>query len=561
MTWKRVESSGVDPQIEEGLQARIADPLWLLARQWQVGEFTGEDAATPVFIEAEVETAKMAAFSPGPPEQRHTVSSLDGIPLETVVEAESIRSGPAAQAIGVESGNALIRELRRAGAPQAAVTLLRKAYPVELDAPGDPHDEIRRARLELLAARSLDGSRLLADLERAGGDLDALVDLSAVGTRARNKLRRLVTAWAGRERGRFVEPKQSAWQPERMEYRFQVAVPVGGKEVQLDAKEYPGGRLDWYHFDVVEGEQMLSERVAATKQKIKVLPKPVSYQGMPADRFWECEEGDIWFGGIDGGAEDLPRAVIGAFATVYGTDWYTIPCIVPAGSISRVTRMRIIDNFGGDLNVDSSAVADGAGRVWRFFELSSDDGPASGLNPLLLIPPVLAGSEAGRPVEEVRLVRDESANIAWAIEKTVEDASGTAVDRASRVPPTESVADDLWRYRLMTPVPEHWIPLLPVRVEGANEPAIALQRGRVAGAGGTAGPGPAGQILEPGRQLFINEEEIPHGGATVQRHFQLSRGGDGRVHLWMARRKRAGSGRVPDKLRFDTIEGKGAGPH
>jgi len=561
MTWKRVESSGVDPQVEEGLQARIADPLWLLARQWQVGEFTGEDAATPVFIQAEVETAQIAAYSPGPPEQRSSVSSLRGLPLETVVEAESVRSGPAGDAVSIESGNALIRELRRSRAAEAAVTLLRKAYPVELDPPSEPHDEMRRARLELLAARSLDGSRLLAGLERSGGDLDALVDLSGVGERARNKLRRLVTTWAGRERNRFVEPEESAWQPERMEYRFQVAVPVGEKEVQLDAKEYPGGRLDWYHFDVVEGERMLSEQAPVTKQTIKVLPKPVSYQGMPADRFWEFEEGDIWFGAIDGGAEDLPRAVIGAFATVYGTDWYTIPCIVPAGSISRVTRMRIIDNFGGDLAVDSAAVADGNDRVWRFFELSSDDGPASGRNPLLLIPPVLAGAEAGRPVEEVRLVRDEAANIAWAIEKTVEDASGSAVDRGSRVPPAEPVADDLWRYRLMTPVPDHWIPLLPVRVEGENEPAITLQRGRVAGLDGAPGPGPVGQVLEPGRQLFINEEEIPRGGVTVQRHYQLTRGGDGRVHLWAARRKRAGSGRVPDKLSFDTIEGNGAGPH
>ena len=35
MTWYRLEPNTVDTDVEEGIQARIADPLWLLARQWQ----------------------------------------------------------------------------------------------------------------------------------------------------------------------------------------------------------------------------------------------------------------------------------------------------------------------------------------------------------------------------------------------------------------------------------------------------------------------------------------------------------------------------------------------
>ena len=49
-SWVRVESSTLDPDLVEGLAARVADPLWLLARQWQVGEFTGEDAANPLLV-------------------------------------------------------------------------------------------------------------------------------------------------------------------------------------------------------------------------------------------------------------------------------------------------------------------------------------------------------------------------------------------------------------------------------------------------------------------------------------------------------------------------------
>jgi hypothetical protein len=37
---------------DEGLRARVADPVWFLARQWQLGEHQGEDASSPVFVKA-----------------------------------------------------------------------------------------------------------------------------------------------------------------------------------------------------------------------------------------------------------------------------------------------------------------------------------------------------------------------------------------------------------------------------------------------------------------------------------------------------------------------------
>ena len=54
MTWFRLEGSSRDPELTEGLTACLADPLWTLARQLQVGEFHGEDAASPILVGAEV---------------------------------------------------------------------------------------------------------------------------------------------------------------------------------------------------------------------------------------------------------------------------------------------------------------------------------------------------------------------------------------------------------------------------------------------------------------------------------------------------------------------------
>ena len=46
-SWLRLEPRTRKADMAAGLQARIYDPLWLLARQWQTGEFQGEDAGSP----------------------------------------------------------------------------------------------------------------------------------------------------------------------------------------------------------------------------------------------------------------------------------------------------------------------------------------------------------------------------------------------------------------------------------------------------------------------------------------------------------------------------------
>jgi hypothetical protein len=42
--WTRLEPQSRGRNPSPGLEARMHDPLWLLARQWQFGEFHGEDA-------------------------------------------------------------------------------------------------------------------------------------------------------------------------------------------------------------------------------------------------------------------------------------------------------------------------------------------------------------------------------------------------------------------------------------------------------------------------------------------------------------------------------------
>src|SRR5438552_10870653 len=47
-SWTRLEPHCRDADMRATLGARVFDPLWMLTRQWQVGEFQAEDAGMPV---------------------------------------------------------------------------------------------------------------------------------------------------------------------------------------------------------------------------------------------------------------------------------------------------------------------------------------------------------------------------------------------------------------------------------------------------------------------------------------------------------------------------------
>ena len=70
------------PDSEEGLRARVADPVWFLARQWQLGELQGEDASSPVVVSVATQHVPIT-YDPARPDLDPTV-----IPAEALVEAE-----------------------------------------------------------------------------------------------------------------------------------------------------------------------------------------------------------------------------------------------------------------------------------------------------------------------------------------------------------------------------------------------------------------------------------------------------------------------------------------
>ncbi len=281
---------------------------------------------------------------------------------------------------------------------------------------------------------------------------------------------------------------------------------------------------------------------------------------MPVDRFWEMEDARIDFAGVAGAPGDIGRMLLLQFTTVYGNDWFVCPLRLSPGTVTVLDTVVVDDTFGDSHQVMRAGDDDPA---WNLFSLTG--GAAQPAARALYLPPVLPeGLESG-PVEVVRLLRDEAANLAWAVEARVE-RGGEPVDRrsawfAERARTPAGAAPDGRHYIVQTDVPDHWIPLVPRRLAaGVGDGNVRLVVGRLArpGPGGTpAIAAPESRLLREAAAAgpaWLYEEEVPREGATVTRRRQLSRWHAGDRLQWTARRKTTGSGEGSSGLRHDIVD-------
>jgi hypothetical protein len=572
-TWMRLEPGVHTGDMSTGLQARIYDPLWLLARQWQVGEFQGEDNGSPAKACFQAESAQLTRFHAGAIAPNTIVKGAryaDEIPLETLVECESVRPATGSQTVtaerlrlAVDAGLYFLRVLDQQATSQSYRQALIRKYALQPATEADQNelDGDTLSFLELMAGRVPDGRQLYASLTpAANGAIVFPVDLKiAPGDTA--EVRQAVQIWRQWYETFFTEPAvdESCWLPERIEYAFSVAARLSDGEVPLTAREYYEGHLDWYDFDLnLEVSLGAANDNAIQQIKQTLVPAPVSYRGMPAQRFWEFEDARVDFGAIDAGPEELARMLLVEFAISYGNDWFVIPVELAVGSVCRTRSLVLTNTFGERFLIRSSHDAGEPAASWRMFQLSSPPQtgtPANVLDPgLFLLPPTLLKTLENEPVEEVLFLRDEMANMAWGVERIIESSIEQPLNRfeQQKYPPAAPfVPTDGLNYQLATTVPDYWIPLLPVRTKSG----LRLQRGKVLKVDGNLETvGAKGRVLTADRPLAIFEEEIPREGVRVTRSWQLARWHDGSTHLWIGRQKEIGRGEGSSGLRFDSVE-------
>lgn len=616
----RLETHPASVNLKSGLQAALADPLWMLSRQWQFNEFQGEDAGTPLNLAFSVEGTPVDFFRSGHDAQTPWQPLAQGsAPLEARVEAEAVWKTHAR--LRGEAGLHALRLLPSAGARLA----LLAAYAMKLDAPTDPQADMAGLLWStLFNARTVDAQRLADDLrplDDGAGGLTALPAALNIAPIDADTSKAALAAWlAWLDELAYEGPGKGAaenpsWQKNRMEYAF----CLKSGDVVLKADEYTDGHLDWDDFRAEAAPAGNADPAggAPPVQPVQAFsvasrhPSPVRYPGMPAERYWEFEDGNVSFTGAEAGVTDMLRMTITEFALTFGNDWFVVPVRLPVGALYRVASFQVTDTFGIPASV--GPISDPANQAnpvpWTMFEMTSNANLQRQLRHNMLLPDSVDGVQEGAVLEHTFLVRDEMANLAWAIEKKVQGVSGEPLDRDTEAKSLAfqqqidfKSADDSPQlvYRLATPVPANWTPLLPVRETPFN-PADPLTI-RLARAGmkrfypeasvaviGAVDPAYVGFLalldaqtdfitpvpigdglrayefyprgwmlrsdpLHPMRHddvLLIEEEEVPRIGATLKRKFQYARSSDGRSWLWIGRSNTAGRGEARSGLRFD----------
>jgi hypothetical protein len=330
-----------------------------------------------------------------------------------------------------------------------------------------------------------------------------------------------------------------AWVGERLEYRFR----IGAGATVLDAPAHGGGDIDWYAFDPSsdlpepDGE---TPPPPVRREVHRLLASPLRYAGMPSDRLWEMEDAKVNLGVVEAEPWDLARLLVAEFALTYGNDWLVVPVDVQFGSVTTVESVYYTTTFGERYAVQPTAVAS-PDTHWRMFTIGSSDG--------LLVPPGAVAVTDGPAYEEVLFLRDEMANLAWAVERSVQGPSGFARDRSRedddfRLPPIGPVDTAQLDYLLRTGVPGRWIPYLP-RTSGYR--AVDLVQGRM-----TLEAVPLGRLLTDPEVAVLKDAEVPREGLLVRRQPSMTRLPDGTYVRWTTRRVEVGRGEGASRLAFDS---------
>lgn len=556
--YNRLEPTPRTVHFDRSLQAAVRDPLWMLTRQWQFGEFEGEDAATPVTAQVLGEHTMMDRVS----FPANTVFAYDeGIPLETKVEREKLSAN---LFLAVQMGRYFIRLLHDA-AMDGLLGQLVTHYPLLYTI--DQNDTEGIQLLHVVRNKVPDGFVLHADLFIPDGAVTRFEAwMIAEGITAADQATLLALAeqfksWYLRNYSQPAGVQDTAWLPQQLEYQFAIAAPLQQQQQKtLTVDQYYEGHLDWYSFDMDSRRQLLPDPAPVapnpvTENFVSFIPAPIAFKGMPNPRYWAMEENQTDFGKIDTTPTGLLHLLLAEFGLIYSNDWFMLPYPLAINTLCSIKGITITDVFGQHIFIrPAGRGAESNWHRWAMFHHSDVNNVAQNSNLFYLAPAITKALE-GEPLEQVNLLRDEMANMVWAVENTVPSQAGKGVNghemalSAFTPPPFVPVGSAVIRYVAGTTVPDNWIPFIPVHREGSVS-EIQLQRAKMPGAKGALGV----LLTEQPAPYYLQENEVGRSGVQVERSWQRTRWLNGKTYLWIGRFKQAGKGEGWSNLKFDQLE-------
>lgn len=590
--WNRLEGRPRTANFDRALKAEVRDALWMLTRQWQVGEFKGDDAGSPIFAKLQLHTTQLTQYQP----HSHAAELFDNhTPLEATVERRPVPLQLGKQEIALDirllMGRCWLKLVKSVGNFDKDYI---DHYGFTLPDPAKADDVYRAAHPEVwasfaaVAGRRVDGGRLYQHLKSGGHSYDGIVAIPASVHTSLDPLETRFVAWFEQLYFQPIQPNEDAWLPNHLEYQFKVSAPTNDGEKVLAAEEYYHGRLDWYNFSISSTVKGLGAPVDSKGSPLvdrpaeSFIPVPVVFDGMPNTRWWSFEDRQTNFGDIEPDTTDIAKLMVLEFGLIYANDWFLVPVTLPVGSIVNVKGLMVTNVFGERTWIE--AVGSGGGNAWqswRMYALNTRGNLGTVTDSSLLLLPTAVKIQEGKPIEAVVLIRDEMANMVWGIEKIIPLPNGDSKPGAEAARETLAAFTKLAgakpiaphipkaniNYRVMNSMPENWIPFIPVRMADASDPRqIQLQRAAMPRIieGATLDAQyqrvrPRTSLLREGRDkvnskaYYIHEEEVPRAGVRVSQRFQRARWIYGKVFTWLGIRKQIERGEGWGGLYFDQI--------
>ncbi|MCZ6820657.1 MAG: hypothetical protein O7G31_14390 [Calditrichaeota bacterium] len=601
--WNRLEGRPRKVEIDRTLKVEIRDPLWMLCRQWQVGEFHAEDAGSAVAAKVQINTTRLNRFAA---RGGQAVPYDESVPLEATVESEHIFSpadeGAVTQLqLRVEMGQHWLKLLLQFTEINYRVQYLQKygfidpgeiADPTPEEKLGLAHLRSDRKAWQVFAAvkdRVIDGAKLMMAIH-SGDHLVWLENDSGINDATeKERILKAATAFIEWFRRIYHQPGDetgTSWAPAYLEYQFTCSAPndeSGRSKTVLTAEQYHQGHLDSYAFDIdPTGEAMpdedsttQDENIFEVRAPLSFIPTQIEFTGMPNVRWWTFEDRQTEFGHLRTDTTDLATLMLAEFGLIYGNDWTVVPYDLEIGTLAEIKGIVVTDVFGVRTFVrPAGSGPDDDWQHWNVYNQSTI-GPPGPADTRLFLAPAIGKLQEGKPFEKVILARDEMANMVWGVEQTIPGVLGSGVDgyetatalenffrqNEGEQPTTPEETDAKIQYKLGTTVPENWIPFIAVRTPETDR-MVQLQRAampRLSDAIPESIVEPRSKLLRHGldspepEPYHVHQEEVLRAGVVISRGFQRTRWFDGRIYTWVGRSKQTGHGEGASGLAFDQI--------
>jgi hypothetical protein len=498
--WTRLEPETQDSGMEDALRAPVRDPVWMLSRQWQVSEFEGEDAGSPVRADLSLAEDRLgrvdlrgggrgarasnggdnggrwnlgrgespdagtggslpdgsAGAGPGG-QQAGLVETLvgtldrggpgdpfdyEGEPLEATVERGRVLTGddPPTR-LRAETGQQFLRLLAESGYGEYAATDFPGQF--RLNEPDELLEAPDRRYVDLMAGRALDGTAVVRAIQSAVSNITAVVadeddSWSLTGSD-------LPLPSGGSRTGTYDEC---------IEAFYAYYTDIYDEPTARSGTAWDPTRLE-YRFAVSTG--------GAGTETVFQAPE---YHGGHLDWYaFSAAENDSLDPPGDATTEWSKTAVPTqvSFPGMPAQRWWELEdksvdfskMVSEGAPLTRLMLTEFATVYGNDwfrIPVESPV-----GTLTRITDLTVTD--SFGITdtatsatddewqlfmhdlpdhdePGLFVPPTLGTSWQSDPVEEVTFARDELANLVFGLERRYESPTGRSVDRVEFTRPT-----------------------------------------------------------------------------------------------------------------------------